>query len=129
SGTAPRAALDTRMIAHSGIGTHLRGLLEGVVQLGRERDVLLLGEREKIEAAGFGAFEVEPFATPISSLAEQLQFPRAALSKRGISLVHSPHYNFPLRAAGLKRLVTVHDIIHLTHAPDLPLHKRLYARH
>lgn len=45
----------------------------------------------------------------IYSVGEQLSMPRAA---RGMSLFHSPHYNFPVLWRG-KLVVTIHDLNHL----------------
>jgi glycosyltransferase involved in cell wall biosynthesis len=127
--TAPRVALDARMIAHSGIGTHLRGLLEGLRQLPDAPWPLLLGPPEllRAEPAAEGC-EMLAWDAPIYSIREQASFPARELKRRGVRVIHSPHYNMPLRAAGLKRLVTVHDLIHLVFQDNLSLPARLYAR-
>jgi len=125
----PFAALDVRMIAHSGIGTHVRGILQGIAALGRQREVLLIGPPELLaQHVEASTFDQLAFDAPIYSLSEQVSFPWPVLRKMGLRVVHFPHYNVPLTGgSGFKLAITIHDVIHLTHAPGLALHKRLYA--
>ena len=116
------------MIQHSGIGTHVRGLLEGFQKLGTTNKILLLGDPALLKkTVQSEAFDSLKFDASIYSMREQILFPHQKIRSNDASVFHSPHYNFPVRAGGLKRVVTVHDIIHLTHAPDLHPIKKLYA--
>jgi glycosyltransferase involved in cell wall biosynthesis len=123
-----RIAFDIRMIKHSGIGTYVRGLLEGFAQLGSENLSLILvgpengGERER---SGLRSKHVE-FRAPIYSIYEQLFYPVKQL--RDCHLLHFPHYNLPLRFGG-KLVVTIHDLNHYLFPHYLPSgFHRAYAR-
>ncbi len=97
-----RIGLDIRMIQNTGIGTYLRGLLDGFRSTGLQEghDLSLFGQK-----GGIGI----PFAAPIYSLQEQLQYPGMIGQCR---LWHSPHYNVPIFKGPAKLVVTIHDIIH-----------------
>ena len=103
-------AIDARMINHSGIGTHLRGLLEGFALSKTPPTFTLLGDPPALAAWEMCArHELVSYTAKIYSLGEQLHFPFRQL--RG-KVLHSPHYNVPVLRQ--KRLaVTVHDLIHL----------------
>ena len=104
-----RAGLDIRMLRHSGIGTYLRGLLEGFHQAGispEERPVLF-GDPDS--ASAFSEKKIRAFAAPIYSLREQARYPSRL---RQCELWHAPHYNVPLFKGKTKLVVTLHDIIH-----------------
>ncbi len=115
-----RVGLDIRMLQNSGIGTYLRGLLGGFRALGLEKDLALFGgglasepsqhpvldSRPGVNRANAGTI---PFAAPIYSIQEQLQYPALL---RQCRLWHAPHYNVPLWKGKTKLVVTIHDIIH-----------------
>ena len=93
--------IDTRMRDASGIGTYIRGLT-GALH----------------EAAKDWSIHTHYSSTPIYSLREQLELPRAFAASRA-SLFHAPHYNLP--AAIVSRcVVTVHDLIHIKFPQFLP---------
>lgn len=102
--------IDVRMIAHTGIGTYLRGFLGGIFQAERNAgfDLALFGDGGK---ALFGQAPVKqyPFHAPIYSVQEQLEYPRHLARCR---LWHAPHYNVPIFKGKAKLIVTIHDIIH-----------------
>ena len=99
---------DARMIHHSGIGTHIRGLLEAFSNNSGCPEVKLLGDAELFNQYEYTKkLECIPFSAPIYSTREQILLP-----KTGPGVFHSPHYNIPLfRKKNL--VVTVHDLIHL----------------
>ncbi|MBX7245810.1 MAG: glycosyltransferase family 4 protein [Candidatus Sumerlaeaceae bacterium] len=110
--TTLRVALDARMIQHSGIGTYIRGLGEALVA----NDALklsLIGSRDVLVAHDYFRrnCDVISFSGSIYSVREQLLFPREC-RRRGISLLHFPHYNVP-RWPDAPFVVTIHDLIHL----------------
>ena len=103
--------LDARMIDHSGIGAHIRGLLQGWREADPGFRPTLLGDPERLaERLGDGPpGAVVPFRAPIYGIREQIGFP--VRRTRG-ALLHCPHYNIALRHAG-PLVVTIHDLIHL----------------
>lgn len=123
----PKAILDARMIRHSGIGTHIRGLLEGWREVAPDFRPALLGDPSLLGefARATEPYPVIPYLAPIYGLREQLAFP--ASQTRG-ALLHCPHYNVALRHRG-PMVVTIHDLIHMH--PKLGLRrgpKRWYAQ-
>ena len=119
--------LDARMIMHSGIGSHIRGLLEGWREIAPDFRPTLLGDPEAIEESGgrFGPRHVITFRAPIYGLREQTAFPAKAC--RG-KLLHCPHYNVALRHRG-PLVVTLHDLIHIHEQWGVPsAWKRMYGR-
>lgn len=101
-----RTGIDARMLHSSGIGTYVRGLLEGLssmnVPLG---EFCLFGP----ETQSFSAFQNAPFNAKIYSVAEQFRYP-GIVSQCG--LWHSPHYNVPVLKGKTRLVTTVHDLIH-----------------
>jgi glycosyltransferase involved in cell wall biosynthesis len=134
--TSATVAIDARMIRHSGIGTHLRGLLEAFVRVDRRPRLLLLGPPALLgDEPTAGPFEHLAWEAPIYGWQEQFSLPRGELKRRDVRLFHSPRYNMPLFLGGgagrgwpCRRLVTVHDLIHLRFAHTLSRVKRIYAR-
>jgi len=99
--------LDTRMIGHSGIGTYLSGLLEGLGGRFRNR-LTLLGNPQYLNHFGY---PVVPSDAPVYGLKEQWQI-RSLVNRLSPRLYHVPHFNAPL-CLQPKLVVTIHDIIHL----------------
>jgi len=113
---------DARMIAHSGIGTHVKSLLEEFIKL-KHPDLTLIGDTERIRTL-LPEFEgsILHWNAPIYSLKELLRFPET-----GGGCLHFPHYNaspFHLKQS----LVVVHDLIHLQSKEFAKPHFRLYAK-
>ncbi len=101
--------MDTRMIRHTGIGTYIRELLNGMsaLKLPGARNVGLFGQRP---AQDLGLSEsVYPFRARIYSIEEQLEYP-FCLGR--CSVWHAPHYNVPLWKGKTRLIVTIHDLIH-----------------
>lgn len=97
--------LDTRMLENTGIGTYLRGLLDGF----RSAD---LQKKSNLTLFGPTSFSVWPrhhFSAPIYSIHEQVLYPSML---KQCKLWHAPHYNVPLAKGKTKLVVTIHDIIH-----------------
>lgn len=104
-------ALDARMIRHSGIGTYVRGLLTGFLEAGtwEQSRPVLFGPGPDAHFPASSEFRWRPFAAPIYSLQEQLQYPSKL---KGFGLWHAPHYNAPFFKGRTQLVVTVHDLIH-----------------
>ncbi len=123
-------AVDARMLEHSGIGTYLQNLVQGLVQNGAASTDLLFrfyGSQPllskhlpNLSPASFGSFDC-----PIYSLKEHWDY---AFLKKQWDLWHCPHYNVPFVKKG-KLVVTVHDLTHIALGDKFfnPL-QRMYAR-
>lgn len=107
-----KIAIDARMINMSGIGSYIKSLLN--------QDIyeVAIGDVNEIEAVSKDMDIVE-FNEKIYSIKEQLKFPTKELKKRGVTLLHIPHYNVPMFYRG-DFAVTVHDLIHLVLPEFLP---------
>jgi glycosyltransferase involved in cell wall biosynthesis len=114
--------LDVRMIRHTGIGTYLRGLLEGFdsAQIAGDFRPVLFGSpepgivknrntRHSGSPEGAKNSGLKDFTAPIYSIREQLAYPKH-LSR--CKVWHAPHYNVPVMKGRTKLVVTIHDIIH-----------------
>jgi glycosyltransferase involved in cell wall biosynthesis len=99
------------MISHSGIGTCVRGLLEGWRDCAPDFRPTLLGDPATLAHSipDVARYPVVPFRAPIYGLYEQAAFPVQATRD---ALLHCPHYNIALRHHG-PLVVTIHDLIHL----------------
>lgn len=115
-----RIGFDARMIAHSGIGTYSRELLNGLAA-DPQFDLTLFGNPVKI--TDFLARKIV-CDYPIYSFKEQFLFP-TLIGRENLDLMHFPHYNVPL---GYRRpfVVTVHDCIHLLFPKSRPAY--FYAK-
>ena len=112
-----RVGIDCRKIADFGIGTYIRGLLHGLVEIGGE------------EYVAFGANDIAPML-PKGVEHEVVDAPKYSVRElftvgRGarIDLFHAPHYVVPF--VRVPFVVTIHDLIHLHHRNPLA---RAYAR-
>jgi len=112
-----RIGIDCRKIADFGIGSYIRGLLHGLVELGGETYVAF-GPGEIAGMLPTGVEHVIDDA-PKYSLRELFTIGRHAQ----IDLFHAPHYVVPF--VSVPFVVTIHDLIHLHHRNPLG---RLYAR-
>lgn len=130
-----KIGLDARMIAHSGIGMRIRGILKNIGPLAEKENIqiYLFGNRETIQEEGISchdfsswekegtniatsdsrlkkketdSFPVISYDVPIYSLREFFGHP---LMKE-MNLLDIPHFNAPLRYLS-KSIVTIHDII------------------
>lgn len=105
-------AIDARMIEASGIGTYIRMMLR------TGRYSVALGNTERIRKYD-QKIEVIPFEEKIYGIKEQVKYPYGKLKKKGVTVLHSPHYNIPL-LWNRKLIVTIHDLIHIKFPQYLP---------
>jgi glycosyltransferase involved in cell wall biosynthesis len=105
-----RVGFDARMLHASGIGTHIRGLLEAVHELPEhERPKFThFGVPTELNKYPYMAGVHVPFTAKVYSFRERFGFPRAA----GFDFYHVPHYNVPQRM-DRPYAVTIHDLIHI----------------
>jgi len=104
-----RVGMDVRMIQHTGIGTYVKGLLDGWVQTGAQGDLDLALYGNGVHSDTYGLLPNFPFHSRIYSVEEQIEYPWRLKDCR---LWHAPHYNVPIVKGRTKLVVTIHDLIH-----------------
>lgn len=117
-----RIGLDARMLSYSGIGTYLRSLVSGLLDLPGEEDYLLFGKDAEVQGILRGGryrgitWKAGPY-DPLSLLINPIK-------KSNVDVFHCPHYNMPF---GIKQpsVITIHDLIHLV-CPDLLTDRRAH---
>jgi len=112
-GTAPKIAIDARMVSRSGIGTCIQHWLRDVGY------AVALGDPKDLEAYQEVPKHI-PFISGIYGYKEQLKFPYRKLYREKPDVLHVPHCNVPLFYRG-KMMVTVHDLTHLVYPEFLPM--------
>lgn len=101
--------IDARWLV-GGIGTYTRHLLEGLWKLGNGFEVHAITREQHREVVTQWCPRVTVLSTPIYTVREQWEIPRAAM---GCDLLHVPHYNAPL-AERSPLVISIHDVIHIT---------------
>ena len=119
-----RVGIDARMEHHSGIGTYVRGLLEGLEgHLTLKEKACLFGK--SMPAASPDGWRRQDFPQKIYSVQEQIAYGRHL---KECQLWHAVHYNVPYFKKNAKLVVTIHDIIHWIFRREfLTPAQRLYA--
>ena len=113
-----RLAFDLRRIGNPGIGRYMKCLTEAVVLQAPEHEYLLIlpeGGEALVDAPA--AIKIFP-RLKYYSLREQIELPRI-LARHKIDLLHSPHFLLPL-VRPCPVVATVHDVVYLACAQDLP---------
>jgi len=116
-----RVGIDARKIADFGIGTYIRGLLGGLVELGAGDEYVAFAPAGAPIPSGVEHVVID---APHYSVRELLVVGRAADRAR-LDVFHAPHYVVPFTRVPL--VVTIHDLIHLHQPMRNPL-APLYAR-
>ena len=116
-----RVGIDARKIGDFGIGTYIRGLLRGLLELGTDDEYVAFAPAAAEIPAGIRHVVVD---APHYSLREPFVVGRAA-GRAGLDLFHAPHYVVPVTKVPI--VVTIHDLIHLHQPMRNPL-APLYAR-
>lgn len=116
-----RVGIDARKIADFGIGTYIRGLLGGLLELGSGDEYVAFAPAGAPIPSGVGHVVID---APHYSVRELLVVGRAADRAR-LDVFHAPHYVVPFTRVPL--VVTIHDLIHLHQPMRNPL-APLYAR-
>ena len=110
-----RVAIDARKIRDFGIGTYIRGLIGGLLEIG-EDEIVALAPRSAPLPAGVEHVIAD---APHYSIRELLTVGRGVKA----DVFHAPHYVVPFTK--LPTVVTIHDLIHLRVRNPI---KRAYAR-
>jgi glycosyltransferase involved in cell wall biosynthesis len=117
-----RIGIDARKIADYGIGTYIRGLLDGLAELAPPEEIVVLAPAEARVPASFEHVAVD---APHYSV-QELIVVGGAIRRARLDLFHAPHYVTPLTRS--RTVVTIHDLIHLHqphHNPVAPLYARM----
>lgn len=118
----------------SGIGTYVRTLLDGLVEIHSDHKICCLirrEDREEITQSGIEEGGIQILECPVK-VYSPWEMIGLAQFLRGFNfdLVHFPHYIYPFWRKGLRSVVTIHDLIHLRFPKyhKTPLHYA-YARY
>ncbi len=118
-----RMVIDARMIQMSGIGRYIRSILPAVLNLPGVETILMGNPHELL-----------PYTENIIPLRSKIYHPREQLElARKIppcDLFWSPHFNVPTtKIKAKKRLVTIHDVFHITSIAPYNWLEKAYARY
>jgi glycosyltransferase involved in cell wall biosynthesis len=104
----PVIRFDAYMAYHSGIGTHIRGLLEAILKWGPPGELIVHAPSTlKVEHP---ATQTEKFPGRLYGLRRKLYLP----VPQPTDLIHFPHWNCPRFIPGRPRkIVSIHDLTHL----------------
>ncbi|MBI2567750.1 MAG: glycosyltransferase family 4 protein [Candidatus Schekmanbacteria bacterium] len=122
----PRIGIDARKLDDYGIGTYIRHLLSGLQAAATRFDFRIAARHPADPALQSQALRTVVMSATNYSLGELLALSRF-VRREGLDLFHAPHYVLPpLRKC--RKIVTIHDIIHLLFPEFLSPAGRLYAR-
>ena len=124
-----RVCLDARKLWDSGIGTYIRGILQGFCELQDEPqwDFIVRPQDAESELLTGKSSRCFPNKAGNYSLSELFRLSPTA-NAASAELYHAPHYVFPFNLK-LPLVVTVHDIIHLKMKRYFSPYQRAYARY
>lgn len=106
---AAEIAIDARF-TNTGLGTYTYNLIAGLAAAHKaEFAIRAIVHRRNADLLAAVCGRTAVVDTPIYSLSEQKEIPRAA---SGCDLLHVPHYNVPLLYRGCL-VVSIHDLIHI----------------
>lgn len=112
-----RVLLDARKLGHGGIGTHIEGLVDGLLTVPYVNLTLLVSDRDRVALRWRGRVGTKIYSAPLHSLRDLVWFPRE-VDCSSFDIFHGPHYLFPV-GIPVATVVTVHDLIHVHH-PERP---------
>lgn len=115
-----RIGIDARKIADFGIGTYIRGLLGGLLELNTNHEYVAFAPADAPIPRGVEHIVVN---APHYSIRELVILGRAA-NHAQLDVFHAPHYVVPFTRVPV--IVTIHDLIHLHQPQRNPLAK-IYA--
>ena len=119
-----KLVIDIRMINASGIGTYLKNILPEIIVSFDE--VVVLGDKKEILQFEWSKqVEIIEFKAKIYSIKEQFLYPFIIPE---CDIFWCPHFNFPiLPFRATKKVVTIHDVNHLTGVSSFSAIKKKYA--
>jgi alpha-1,3-rhamnosyl/mannosyltransferase len=105
-----RIGIDVRKLLDYGIGTYIRGLINGLMECRGEEEYVLFGSEDARPAVLPEGFTFHAVEAPNYSIRELFLMGRAIRRAR-IDVFHAPHYVVPFTTC--PTVVTIHDLIHL----------------
>lgn len=118
-----RLVVDARMVNMSGIGRYIRSILPFLREIPLT-EVILMGRPQELLAY---SEHVIPLRSRIYHPAEQLELKKKIPP---CDLFWSPHFNVPVRKIpAKKRVVTIHDVFHLSDIAPYNKLEKAYARY
>ena len=122
--------IDCRFIRHSGIGRYIFEIVARLVKKSGYRFTLIVSPKETderfIRLCTRDNVSFLSCAASMYSLREQVELP---LRVPACDVFWSPHYNVPILPIRARRkIVTIHDVLHLAMGECLSFLKRCYAR-
>ncbi len=123
-----RICLDARKLWDSGVGTYIRGLLDGLHDINAEIEWDFIVRPGDENYARFSQLKNRLHTSKAReySLSELFSISKIA-NRTSTDFFHAPHYVVPLNLK-LPFVVTIHDLIHLRFPQYFSAHKRAYAR-
>lgn len=123
-----KIVIDCRMVYHGGIGIFIQNMVKRLLKNNKDSWDFSLLVPKKIS----NPFQFEEnystifFDVPIYSPLEQIAYLKKIPP---CDLFWTPHFNAPLLPIrAKKRVVTIHDTYHLSHASSFPFFERLYSK-
>ena len=107
-----RIGIDIRHLRDFGLGTYIRNVLRGLVQLDRQNEYCLIGDPERAKEIGElpPNFETAPLRPHETALGEYLEF-RQLVRLHRCDLVHVPHLMALPQYLPCPYVLTVHDLL------------------
>lgn len=124
-----RIGIDVRKINDFGIGTYIQNLVKHLLELDKQNPYFLFFNHRDIEHFSYPKEQVVKLMnnSPKYSVREHFSLSHQA-KKYEIQLFHEPHYTLPYFLK-CKKVVSVHDLIHLKFPQYLPGKKAyIYAK-
>jgi glycosyltransferase involved in cell wall biosynthesis len=123
-----RVALDARLLAYqsAGTATYIRGLLQGLDELGAGPEVVVLASRKESNRSAWAGHPVRRLWTPCHHRWERWTLGLELLRDR-FDVLHSPDFIPPARLGRRwARVITVHDLAFLRYPELLTNESRRY---
>ncbi|MDH5510411.1 MAG: glycosyltransferase family 4 protein [Nitrospinota bacterium] len=122
-----KIGIDARKIADTGIGRYIDSLIRALLEQERDHQYVLFLAPEHMEAYSFPRERVECVCAEVGKYSIREHWALGTMALRaGVALFHEPHFTLPLYTP-CKKVVTVHDVIHLLD-PKVGQLQKTYAR-
>ena len=124
-----RIGIDVRKINDFGIGTYIQNLLQYLLDLNQTNQYFLFFNHQDINRFSYPKGQVVKLInnSPKYSIREHFSLSHQA-KKYDLQLFHEPHYTLPYFLK-CKKVVSIHDLIHLKFPQNLPGKKaHIYAK-
>ena len=130
SGNRLKIFYDGRTIrkGKTGVGVYAKNLLVALTEISKIRlNVLLLEDIQDAKKINCIRTAVSYESHPFGDLWETFLLP-VYLKKKKVKVVHSPTFHLPLFTPGIKKVVTIHDLVMYKYPYTQPTAFRIYSR-